>query len=292
MLIHYLKITFRNMWKHKAQSLTGIFGLAFALACFIPALYWMRYETSYDSFYPGAENIYRIYAVEKQSGKVNEYVPGVLSRKLQEYFSVTEFSTGFVPDKIDFRIGITTDIQLNTISADSSFFQVFPQVFIYSDTKQPLKMLHNMVLTETVAIRLFGDAEKAIGRQITNLWAEDYGPCTVTAVIKDPPPNTNLSFEALLNYPDVQNVAISGMPEAEQWNLFNNEMYVRFHAYANRNELSEQLRDFTSQIDGNPNIELRILPISAIRHHLDSNVPFTLNFIGLFVVAGILFSNI
>lgn len=43
MLIHYLKITFRTMWKYKAQSLTGIFGLAFALACFIPALYWMRY---------------------------------------------------------------------------------------------------------------------------------------------------------------------------------------------------------------------------------------------------------
>lgn len=276
------------MRKYKVQSWVGILGLVFGLGCFIHAFYWLRYETSYDSFYPNAAHIYRVYSVEKQSGKVNEYVPGILSRKLHEYFSVTEFSTGFVPDKIDFKIGITSDIQLNTISADSSFFQVFPQEFIYSDTKQPLKILHNMVLTETVAIRLFGDAEKAIGQPITNLWAEDYGPCTVTAVIKDPPPNTNLSFEALLNYPDVQNVAISGMPEAEQWNLFNNEMYVRFHPNANINELSEQLRDFTSQIDGNPNIELRILPISAIRHHLNTDLPFTLNFIRIIAAAGIL----
>lgn len=288
MIFLYLKIYFRNMWKYKVQSWVGILGLVFGLGCFVYAFYWLRYETSYDSFYPNSAHIYRVYSVEKQSGKVNEYVPGILSRKLHEYFSVTEFSTGFVPDKIDFRIGVMPDIQLNTISADSSFFQVFPQVFIHGDTKQPLKVQHNMVLTETVAIRLFGDAEKAIGQQITNLWSEDYGPCTVTAVIKDPPPNTNLSFEALLNYPDIQNVAISGMPEAEQWQLFNNEMYVRFHPYANINELSEQLRDFTSQIDGNANIELRILPISAIRHHLNADLPFTLNFIRIITAAGIL----
>ena len=33
MLALYLKIAFRNMWKFKTQSLTGIFGLAFGLAC-------------------------------------------------------------------------------------------------------------------------------------------------------------------------------------------------------------------------------------------------------------------
>ncbi|MDR0699615.1 MAG: hypothetical protein LBG28_10425 [Tannerella sp.] len=62
------------MRKYRTQSLTGIFALAFGLACFVPALYWLRYETSYDSFYPGAENIYRIYLYEKQSGKLNELV--------------------------------------------------------------------------------------------------------------------------------------------------------------------------------------------------------------------------
>lgn len=36
MLALYLKIAFRNMWKFKTQSLTGIFGLAFGLACFVP----------------------------------------------------------------------------------------------------------------------------------------------------------------------------------------------------------------------------------------------------------------
>ncbi|MDR1555793.1 MAG: ABC transporter permease [Tannerellaceae bacterium] len=288
MILHYLKIYFRNIRKYKAQSLAGILGLTFGLGCFVHAFYWMRYETSYDSFYPNAAHIYRVYSVEKQSGKVNVMVPGILSRELHEHFSVVEYPTGFVPDKIDFRIGVMPDIRLHTLSVDSSFFQVFPQEIIQGNTKHPLQLRHNMVLTETVAIRLFGDVEKAIGQQITNLWSEDYGPCTVTAVIKDPPPNTNLPFEALLNYPVVQNVAMSGMHEAEQWHLFNNEMYARFHPNANVSELAEQLRDFTSQIDANTDIELRILPISDIRYHLNADLPFTLNFIRLLTAAGVL----
>ena len=45
MLAHYLKIAFRNIWKYKVQSFIAIFGLAFGLTCFVPALFWLRYET-------------------------------------------------------------------------------------------------------------------------------------------------------------------------------------------------------------------------------------------------------
>ena len=98
MTIHYLKIAFRNMWKYRTQSLIGIFGLAFGLACFVPALYWLRYETSYDSFYPDAKRIYRIYTVDKQLGVVNELVPPILERKLHEQYASTEISTVFFSD--------------------------------------------------------------------------------------------------------------------------------------------------------------------------------------------------
>ena len=87
MFIHYLKIAFRNMWKDRTQSLVGIFGLAFGLTCFVPALYWLRYETSYDGFYPDAAHIYRIYSVEKKSGKVNEKVPGIAEKNIEACIS-------------------------------------------------------------------------------------------------------------------------------------------------------------------------------------------------------------
>ena len=109
----------------------------------------------------------------------------------------------------------------------------------------------------------------------------------MTAVVKDPPLNTNLPFDALLNYPALQDASMI-MPEAEQWSYFNNNLYVKIHSHTDIDGLAIQLRDFTSQINVNPNIELNILPIKEVRHHLNTNLPFTFNFIQLLVVAGIL----
>jgi putative ABC transport system permease protein len=288
MIIHLLKIAFRNMRKYKTQSITAIFGLAFGLACFVPALYWLRYETSYDSFYPGAAHIYRVYAVEKESGKVQEYIPGIMSRKLHEYFPATETATGFVPDNFVYNTREKSDIWLHTLQVDSSFLRVFPQEIISGDKQEPLRLVYNMMLTETVAVRLFGDVEKAVGQQLTHPFEKDRY-CTVTAVIKDPPPNTNLPLkEVILNLPDIQNAAAMGVPETQQWNWFNNEMYAKFHARTDFVDLAARLRDFTSDIKANDKIELRILPISDIRYGLNADSPFTLNFMRLLVAAGLM----
>ena len=49
MLIHYCVIAFKNIWKYKVSASISILGLAFALVCFVPILYWMDHETTYES---------------------------------------------------------------------------------------------------------------------------------------------------------------------------------------------------------------------------------------------------
>ena len=46
MLIHYCVIAFKNIWKYKVSASISILGLAFALVCFVPILYWMDHETA------------------------------------------------------------------------------------------------------------------------------------------------------------------------------------------------------------------------------------------------------
>ena len=55
MLIHYCVIAFKNIWKYKVSASISILGLA-ALVCFVPILYWMDHETTYDSFYKDPPN--------------------------------------------------------------------------------------------------------------------------------------------------------------------------------------------------------------------------------------------
>ena len=285
MIIHYLTIAFRNMWKNKTQSMTGIFGLAFGLACFVPALYWLRDEMSYDSFYPDAANIYRIYSIEKESGKVNEQVPGILEKKLHDRFPATETSAVLFFEKNNCSAEGTPHIQLNMLNTNDSFFRVFPQDIICGDVRQPLQLVNNIVLTETVANRLFGDVEKAIGQQLQSTFYFFEPPYTVTAVVKDPPSHTNLPFDALLNHSFLD---YSNIPEEYQWVQFNVQLYVKLPPGANVAELAGQMRDFTPQLHANINFEPQMMPVSDVRHGLNSNAPFTLNFIRLFIAAGIL----
>lgn len=286
MFKHYLKIAFRNMWKYKTQSLTGIFGLAFALACFVPALYWMRYETSYDSFYPGADHIYRIYTVEKKSGKVNKVASKIVEEKMREQFPVIEASAIYMTGDENCRTQEMPHIRMNMLYTDSTFFSVFPQTIISGDTKRPLQVMNNMILTESMAVRLFGDAEKSIGQQVQTKMRASLPPYTVTAVMKDPPANSNFSFDAIVVHEMLNFFA--QMPEDAQWKQFFLEVHVKFNPNADTNAIADQLRDLTARLGSNPDIELRMMPVSEVRHHLNSDAPFTLNFIGLFVASGIL----
>ena len=54
MILHYLKIALRNLLKYRTQSVISVLGLAVGLAFFTFGIHWLKYETSYDSFYPDA----------------------------------------------------------------------------------------------------------------------------------------------------------------------------------------------------------------------------------------------
>ncbi|MDF9828974.1 ABC transporter permease [Parabacteroides sp. PF5-6] len=284
MIKHYIKTTFRNLWKYKAQSLTGIFGLAFAMACFVPALYWMRYETSYDSFYPDAGQIYRIYAVDRQSGKVNERVPGILEKQMRAHFPAIKASTFLIPESNNCKAESMPHIRLQTLNTDSTFFRVFAPQFVSGDANEPFHSELDIVLTESTAIGLFGDVEKAIGQHIQSTFYFFHPPYTVRAVVKDPSPNTNLPYDALLCF----DVGYGGMPEQMQWMEFNAEVYVALNPHADVDSFAAELRDFASRFSVDIDVEIRLVPIRDVRHRLNANTPFTLNFIQLFVAAGVL----
>ena len=73
MFLDYLKITVRNIKKHKGYSFISISGLAVGLACCILIMAWVLDELSYDTHFKNAENIYRISYAEEIGGKYDHY---------------------------------------------------------------------------------------------------------------------------------------------------------------------------------------------------------------------------
>src|ERR1041385_7676793 len=60
MLKNYIKIAFRNLWRHRVFSFINIMGLTVGMtACLLIFLY-VRFEMSYDTFHTKANRIYRV----------------------------------------------------------------------------------------------------------------------------------------------------------------------------------------------------------------------------------------
>jgi putative ABC transport system permease protein len=60
MFLNYLKISFRNLKKHKSYSFINIFGLAVGLISFILIAIYLFYEISYDNYHPQSDQTYMI----------------------------------------------------------------------------------------------------------------------------------------------------------------------------------------------------------------------------------------
>lgn len=291
MINQYIRLAFRNMRKHKTQSFSGIFALFFGLICFVPALYWLRYETSYDTFYPENELIYRIYTTEKETGKTNDLASGILERRLREQYPAMKNTAVFFTVTEDFSTPQIPHTKLKSIYTDSAFLNVFQQQILRGDIHHPLEATNNLILTESKAISIFGSAQQAIGKSLkkSHFIHQEAEPYIVTAVVADPPENTNIPFEAIIC--DEQINLHKSFPEEsgnEIWDFAQLHMYARIPAQSNATHLFEQLRTFPKNTYANSNIEVKMMPITEVRHHLNPDVAFTLNFIRLFIAAGIL----
>ena len=60
MFFNYLKVAFRNLYRHFGYTLINVAGLAIGLACSILILLYVVNELTYDRFNTKADRIYRI----------------------------------------------------------------------------------------------------------------------------------------------------------------------------------------------------------------------------------------
>src|SRR4029078_7175252 len=73
MIRHYLKISFRNLWKYKSFSAINIAGLAIGMAACLLILQYVSFKLSYDQFHPNIKDIYRVVNDRYQSGKLIQH---------------------------------------------------------------------------------------------------------------------------------------------------------------------------------------------------------------------------
>ena len=196
MLKNFFKIAYRNLLRSKGFSAIKITGLSIGMASAIIILLWIQNEMSYDRFHKNKSRIYEAWNRVSFNGKVLTWnaTPKVLAPILEKDLPEVERATRVNwPNRWVFSMG-DKELFAQGDQVDSNFLQVFSFPLIKGNPSTVLKDINSIVLTEKLAIRLFGK-EEAVGKTIRII---NQGNFTVTGILKDLPNNTIFDFEYLM----------------------------------------------------------------------------------------------
>ncbi|HEV9038399.1 MAG TPA: ABC transporter permease, partial [Puia sp.] len=198
MIKNYLRVAFRNLWRHKGFSFLNILGLTIGMsACFLIFLY-VKFELSYDHFHSKADRIYNIVTDINNPTEVLHFSveAPAMSVAAKRDFPEIEKQVRFSNGNILVRRGDLKIQEDNMAFADSTFFEIFDFPLLKGNPVTALRGPLTVVLSETAAKKYFGTADP-MGQ---HLQVFNNGQlATVTGVMKDMPENTELKTEMLMS---------------------------------------------------------------------------------------------
>lgn len=260
MIKNYFKIAFRNLLRNKGFSFINIVGLAIGMASALLILLWIKNEVSYDQFHEKKDRIYEAWNRAAFSGELQCWntTPKVLARTLEKDFPEVEQSVRVNwPSSILFTIG-EKKLTVKGNMVDSNFLQVFSFPLIKGNAQNVLKDQHSIVLTETLAKKIFGE-EDAMGKVIK---LDNKDNVTVSGIVTDPPANTRFKFEYLLPYSYFR---LQGGDD-ENWGNNSIRTYVLLKPNASLASVNEKLKTLKPRYDKTePKWEMFIYPLKRWR---------------------------
>ena len=278
MILHYLKIAWRNLLKYRMQTAVNVVGIAVGFACFAFANLWMRYEASFDSRYEAADRMYLVYTESAiESGGFSPNVSYPTSTLLKQEFPEVEAACAFTRYP-NWELGLEGQpaLEFPSMQLDSCFMDLF-DIRILAGTPDFLYTDGQVALTERTAQRLFGTTD-VLGRTVVY----NDQKATVSAVVNDLP-HSNFSFGFICEgtyFRKWQDVWYNG----------GFEVVVRLAPGVSPRALEEKFRAYAERVDDrNRKItgHLRLMPLSEVRQaSFNEERLVSFSYLVLFAAAG------
>jgi putative ABC transport system permease protein len=265
MFINYLKITLRNIKRHKAFSFINIAGLGIGLAISLFILLWVQDELSYDRFHKNLKNIYRIVEQwEISAGSVNPgaTTPYPLGPALRDNYQEVEESLHFlIDDGILVRYKDKRFYENKFAFADANFFSMFSFPLLEGSAETAIKDLNSLVISQSMAKKYFGD-EDPMGRILTTNARHDF---IVSGIMLDMPHNSHIQADFICNFE-----FLIANQWSKRWVDHMYYTYVRLRPDTDLETLGAKIETFINDNQHDPTtIHIALQPLKDI--HLRSN---------------------
>jgi len=258
MLRHILLISFRNFKKYKNSFFINLIGLSSGLACSLLIYLWVADELAMDKFHELDAQIFQVMEHQQYSGEImtTSSTPGLLGETLMEEIPEIEFgaTTSWVGKQ-------TLSIDDHSIKAEGfhvgeHFFKIFSYELSQGDPEQVLKDKNSIVISESLAVSLFGSSDDVLGKEVEYQHLKSF---IVSGVFEEIPNNSSYQFDYVISFEEFK--------DNNEWVLSwgNNgpPTFVLLHKGSDYQEVSDKITNFVAdRAEDDSNVTLFLTPYS------------------------------
>jgi len=176
---NHLKIAFRHLTKNKFFAGINILGLALGMTLAILIACFVKEEHSYDHWLKDSERTYRIYRSWGDGGTI--WTPPPLVGKLNtDYPQIQQAAALGIAGEQLLQYDNQSFYVENTMQVDSTFFEVLKVPFLQGSPTTALDQPDNMVITDRLAKKIFGDQKDILGKVLT---IDGHEEVTITGIL-------------------------------------------------------------------------------------------------------------
>ncbi len=279
MILNTFKQASRTLTKNRIYTSINVIGLALAMVSGIFVLQYVRFETSYDTFHPNADQVFRVatsYGETFDVDNADAMNSAPFGPAVKDELAIVKEYVRLAPEygRVVFQYGEKKFDESKVYWADNSFFDVFGLKLTEGDPQTALNIPNNVVLSLEAAERYFGAREdwqdSPIGK---TLRVSDLFDVQVSGVLEKIPANTHLKFSAMISFPTF--IALQGDPSS-QWDWNDFYAYLKVEPGVSQDRLQSELDRFAMlrNQDAAPGLKKHYLaqPLPSI--HLESKLPY------------------
>jgi ABC-type transport system, involved in lipoprotein release, permease component len=257
MIPHYLLLSLRSFFKHKHIFAINLSGLAIGLTTVILIMLWVQDELAVNRQHA---NIDRIYTVLTNHDNANglvtmPFTPARMAEAMKEEMAQVEKATAISPfiEGMTFEQGEVV-LEAAGFFVDQDYLEIFDVPFLVGNQEKALTGINSVILSESLAIKLFGSPQLALGKSLYWQVFDFENEVEVTGVYKDPSNLETRQPEYLLAFP----FFLQMLGDGAHWDNFNSGADILLKEGVDPELFNEQITDFIKKKEAESNVSVMI----------------------------------
>lgn len=253
MLKHSLLLVYRNFLRAKGYFLINLTGLTAGLVCTLLIFLWVQDEFRMNKFHENDARLYQMMEHQKYAEEImtTSSTPGILAENIKLEMPEVEYSaeTTWINDHT-LTIG-DHNVKGKGFAVGEDFFNIFSFPLVQGDPSVVLKEKLAIVMSEGMAVRLFGTTDNVVGKTIEIDHDKSHH---VTGIFKDIGQGSTMNFDFVTTF----ELFKDDNQWVTEWGNNGPSAYITLKPGTDPAAFSEKIKDYIKGKDDNSNITLFI----------------------------------